>query len=263
MFSGKYTTVSTVIEKIYMDYGIEVPKSIVMEYIWETIGVISRPEILIPTVREVVINNYVGILPVDLYTFIGCREKTTKKPLLPNTGYYFNPTQELNVNSNTSVESTYNKIESNGILIDDISNAFISINCDIQSFFNKNDDNAYKYAITNNTIKVGIKNTVLELAYLAFPVWEDGTPMVPEDPKILRGIVDYIIEKVAFKLMLTDRLSERKWAYINQRSTWSLASAINRIKLPTVDIIEGIKNNQVRLLPKERVWSNGFNNLNS
>lgn len=263
MFSGKYTTVSTVIEKIYMDYGIEVPKSIVMEYIWESIGVISRPEILIPTVRDVEINNYIGNLPVDLYTFIGCREKSTKKPLLPNTGYYFNSSQESNVNSTVSTVSTYNKVEVDGILIDDISNAFISINCDIKNFFNKHNDNLYKYTITSNTIKVGIKNTILELAYLAFPVWEDGTPMVPEDPKILRGIVDYIIEKVAFKLMLMDRLSERKWAYINQRSTWSLASAINRIKLPTVDIIEGIKNNQVRLLPKEGLWNNGFSNLNN
>lgn len=263
MFSGKYTTVSTVIEKIYTDYGIEIPKSIVMEYIWEVIGVISRPEILIPVVRDVEINNHIGILPVDLYTFIGCREKSTKKPLRINTGFYWDSNINTSDDSSVSFITTYNKIEENGILIDDVLNAFISVNVNIKDFINGSIEEAYKYSIFANTIKIGIKNTVLEMAYLAFPVWEDNTPMVPEDPKILRGIVDYIVEKSAFKLMLTDRLSERKWMYINQRSTWSMASAINRIKLPSLDVIEGIKNHQIRLLPKGNAWEKGFNDLNT
>ncbi len=263
MFSGRYTTIANVLETIYRNYGIEVPKGDAMEFVWEAIGVFGRPEILVTDVKDVNIVDYKGTLPVEVYTFLGCRDKTTKIPLLPSTGSYilFNGNSSTGYSSN-SIITTYNKQYIDGILQDDVNNAFISVGYDLKDFIGSNDSSAYKYHIQNGSITVGIKDTVLEVAYLGFPVWEDGTPMIPEDPKVLRGIADYITEKVAFKMMLADKLSERKWKYIEEKTMWSTGSAINYLKIPTIDVMEGIKNHQFRIIPKGFMWNNGFETLN-
>lgn len=261
MFNNKYTHISTVLEKLYRDYGLEVPKSDAMEYIWENIGLMGRPEILVSDVKDVEIYEYKGMLPVELYSFLGCREKSTKIPLLPTRGRYGLTNNNYTPNYDVFY-STYNKVEENGALVDDINTSLVSTGYSLSDFLTSEGNSQYKYNVVNNTIFTSIKQTVLEVAFLGFPVWEDGTPMIPEDQKILRAIVNYIAERVAFKMMLTDRLSERKWGYIRDEAQWATGSAMNYMKLPSVDVMEGIKNQTIRLFPKQYVWENGFENLN-
>jgi len=261
MFSGRYTTISTVLENIYRNYGLEVPKSEAMEHVWEAIGVFGRPEVLIPDVADVEVVDYKGMLPSEMYMFLGCREKATKIPLLPSTGMYGVP-ESSSTSASVSYITTYNKEYTDGVLQDDIVTAFVSIGYDIKDFLRYSEQSDYRYTISKGAISTNLKNTTLEVAFLGFPVWEDGTPMIPEDAKVLRGIVDYIAEKIAFKMMLTDKLTERKWKFIEEKTLWSVSAAMNYLKLPTLAVMEGIKNQQIRLLPKGNAWENGFNTLN-
>lgn len=257
MFSGKYTHINNVIEQIYRNYGFEVSRDDAMEFVWEVIGIMGRPEILTTNVMDVIVDDYKGLLPADLYLFIGCREKVTKTPLRLNTNIY-GVNKNNSINYTEIIEKTINKIEDNGVLIDDIQNAYFSIGISIQDYFSKDYVDSYVYQISNSIIFTGLKKAVLEVAYLGFPVWKDNTPMIPEDPKIIRNIVDYIAEKVAFKLMLTDNLSERKWKFIEEKSTWSMGSAINYLKTPSLDLMQELKNNHLRLMPKANLWEEGF-----
>lgn len=261
MFSGRYTTVSNVIESIHRDFGIVVPKGDVMEFIWEAIGIMGRPEILIPGVKDVVVTDYTGYLPPEQYLLLGCREKSTGISLSPYVGTY---PLSGSKDSPTAVvaATTFIGVYENGVFQKELSDAFISLNVDLSSYLRWSDDSKYKYSVQNGVIRTGIQNTVLEVAYLGFPVWEDETPMVPEDPRVFRGIVNYIAEKVAFKMMLTDKLSERKWSYIQDKALWAMGSAANYLKLPTVEVMEGIKNRTIRIMPRNAMWENGFKNLN-
>lgn len=261
MFSGRYTTVSNVIETIYRNYGIMIPKGDVMEFIWEAIGVMGRPEILVPGVKDVVVTDYTGYLPPEQYMLLGCREKSTGIVLKPYVGTY--PLEStLSSPTSTVAETTFLGTYENGVFEKEVKEAFISLNVDISAYTKWSDDDRYKYSVKNGVIRIGIQNTTLEVAYLGFPVWEDDTPMVPEDPRVFRGIVDYITEKVAFRMMLSDKLSERKWGYIKENALWSMGSATNYLKLPTVEVMEGIKNRTIRIMPRNAMWENGFKNLN-
>ncbi len=245
---------------LYRDYGLEVSKSDAMEYVWEVIGLMGATNILVSDVSEVKIIDYKGYLPADLYIMTGCREKSTKIPLLPSTKRYgvyksgSNPT--YNQVYATTINGTYVDISN---FVSDIPTGFI----EPASSSSSEDGNPYVYSVKNGVINVGLRSTTLEVAYFGFPTWEDNTPMIPEDQRILRGVVDFIAEKVAFKLMLFDKLSERKWRYIEDKSLWSKGSAINYTKLPTVDVMEGLRRQTIRIVPKQSVWENGFNSLNT
>ncbi len=257
MFSGRYTHYSNVLEHIYREYGFEVDRNDVLEYIWDIIGIMGRPEILISDVKDVEIKDYKGSLPADLYFMVGCRDKKSKVVLRKNTSFYNN-----NIKQNSQgayYETAFNKVEENGVLINDtVINSFIIPNFDINEFFSDIYYSDYVYNINNGTIFTNINNVVLEVAYLGFPVWEDGTPMIPEDSKVLRAVVDYIAEKVAFKMMLTDRINERKWKFVEEKSLWSMSSAINYMKIPDYDLMESIRINSIRIIPRGNFHSSGF-----
>lgn len=124
-------------------------------------------------------------------------------------------------------------------------------------------DTKYTHQLSESYIFTGLSDVTIEIAYRAFLMWEDNTPKIPDDPKVVRMVTLFIAEKIAFRLMLQDKLSERKWGFIKDELEWATGSAQNRMKLPNEDEMESIKNTLMRLRPRPNQWSSGYRNMNT
>ena len=90
MFNGKYTHLNEILERVHRDFGFEeVFADEAKEWIWDCLGYFGRDEILTLMTDEVVISDNRGLLPSDIYKWVGCRDKLTKTPLLPTSDRFF------------------------------------------------------------------------------------------------------------------------------------------------------------------------------
>jgi hypothetical protein len=103
---------------------------------------------------------------------------------------------------------------------------------------------------------------LLELSYLAFPTDSRGLPMIPEDARYIKAIECYIIERISRKLWLNDKLSRDKYERLEQDWLWYVGSAQNAMLIPTLDEMESLKDQFVRLIPRLNEHNNHFKTLN-
>lgn len=265
MFNGKYTHVNEILERVRRDYAFEeVFIDEAKEWIWDCIGYFGRNEILVDSVQDVTISSWRGLLPTDLYKLKGCREKNTKISLLPTTDRYF--TSNLTTDTTLGeaiIQGQSINIESTGVgdnIVDSFTDPTIFV--EMVPTYKIDSSQKYNYYIQENYIYTGLENTTLEVSYLAFPMWEDYTPKIPDTPKVVRMVSLFIANKIAFKLMLQDKLSERKWQYIHDELDFAVGSARNEMVLPDEDEMENIRRMGMRLLPKPNRWEGGFKDLN-
>ena len=266
MFNGKYTHLNEILERVHRDFGFEeVFADEAKEWIWDCLGYFGRDEILTLMTDEVVISENRGLLPSDIYKWVGCRDKLTKTPLLPTSDRFF--TRDFPNLSNglgeaivqgTSIDITTTGLGDNLIEELDASTLFLEfvprINIESQA--------EYTYQIQNGYIWCGVNDITLEIAYVGLPIWDDNTPKIPDDPKVIRMVVYHIAERIAFKLWMQDKITERKYQYIADELSWAVGSAASRIKMPDEDMMESIKRMSMRLVPKPEQWKNAYREMN-
>jgi len=265
MFNGKYTHIREVLERVQRDFGFsDVYADEAKEWIWDCIGYFGRDEVLVPSIEDVVITDNRGLLPGDIYRFIGCRDAESKKPLLPTTDRYFsknfttyNALGEAIVQGQ-SINITTTGIGDNVVEQIDVPTTFIEFvpTIDLPSL------QEWTYSIDNGYIWCGVSNITLQVAYLGFPMWDDGTPKVPDDPKVMRMVVLHIATNIAVRLWLQDKMTETKKNWFQDELSWAVGSAQNRIKMVGEDGMESIKRSLHRLVPKPDQWKNGFREIN-
>ena len=268
MFNHKYTHINDIMERVHRDYGLEgVYSDEVKEWVWDCIGYFGRNEVFIAPIADIDIKDNRGLLPTDMYSFIGCREKYNMTPLLPSTDRYFR--NNLSASATTVLGEAIVQGESLNWTVSGVGDNIVTqiddptIFAEFVPTYNIDVNPTYVYHLQENYIFTGISDTTIEVAYYAFPMWEDYTPKIPDDPKVVRMVVLFIAEKLAMKLMLQDKLSERKWMYIKDELEFATASASNRIKMPDEDTMESIRRNQMRLRPRPNQWAAGFRDLNT
>ena len=227
MFNGKYTHINEILERVRRDYAFEeVFMDEAKEWVWDCIGYFGRDEILVDSTQEVTITSWRGILPTDLFKFKGCREKDTKISLLPTTDRYFlNNLESDSTLGEAIIQGQSIDLESTGVgdnIVTSIDEPTIYV--EFVPTYKVDNIQKYTYLLQENYIYTGLEETTLEVNYVAFPMWEDYTPKIPDDPKVIRMVTLHIANKIAFKLMLQDKLSERKWQYIHDELDFGVVS---------------------------------------
>ena len=120
---------------------------------------------------------------------------------------------------------------------------------------------SYVYRIQGNYIFCGIENTTLQISYKAFPIWEDFTPMIPNDEKYIRMCKSHLAYMNANRLFLNDKLAENKLNRIEQDYLFNIGSARSASIMPSMNQMENIKRMRMRLLPKPSQFDTGFRYL--
>lgn len=263
MFYGRYTHINEILEKVRDEFGFEdVPIDSAMEHVWMAMGKIGVKDILEDCDEEISITDGRGIMPSNVMYIEGIREQDSQLVLVPSKDIFISPNSSISTSDRTYIAGytvtgasddigTEAELEPNYAYVENYSNA---------SSFEYGDTIGYQ--IRGDYIFCEIDSCTLEIKYKGFPIWEDNTPKIPDDAKFIDFIVDYIGEKIAKKLYLSDRLSRDKFEMISRDRMWSQGASRNRILTPDETTMEMIRRMQQRLIPKPEQFSTGFKYLN-
>lgn len=226
--SGKYTTVERVLERVHSDYGLQfhIPFGDALEWIGDAIdliGVIYSYEKKISD--PIVISDYKGTLPCDVHQVEQVRMTDTKEYLVEST-------------------ATFHKAHDE--------------NYDTKDNYSFND-----YIIEGNYIKTNFEEGEVEVAYLAFPTDDRGYPKIPEDTRYIRAVIASVAEKIAFRQLGANAISERFYERINQKKSFYFKGAVSYSHQLSIDQAESMKNYMQRLVKHPNMHGSGFKYFNT
>jgi hypothetical protein len=103
----------------------------------------------------------------------------------------------------------------------------------------------------------------LNISYLAVPVDEDGDILIPDDETVKEALTHYVLYKywLAKDLMKEEGATQRVSFHLSMWSTLS-KKALN-LNLPELSVLENIKNQRNRLVPRTRAFDGLFGGLSS
>lgn len=226
--NGKYTEINEIMERIHRDYGFsDINKDEVAEWIWDIVGLIGACEPYVDTPAVITIEDFRGKLPADMYSILSVRDTTNYIELRPTVDNYHL----------SDDKSAYAYVE----LDADIDPATgIAYNTTVYS---DSYPEYYVYKLQGNYIYVGYETGEVEMMYKKFPVNLDtGLPLIPDDPKYIAAVVAFCATKIAFKMLLKDLLTERKYNIIEQQSLFASGAARNKALIPDPHKMETIRN---------------------
>lgn len=203
MLKQGYTKIERIVENIIRDTGFstEINWIDVIEWIYIASELIGVKNAYILKTEIIPIEDYRGLLPEDFHLIQQVRESTSNLPMRCNGGQFF-----------LSEESRDN------FLLSDLS-----------------------YQVNHDYIFTSFKNGNIELAYYAFPVDENGLPLVPDDVMYIRAIEAYITERIARKLMIQNKIDINKYRMLEQDWLFYVNSARTKDALMTIDQAESLR----------------------
>jgi len=99
------------------------------------------------------------------------------------------------------------------------------------------------YKIVGNTIWVNTnQDTVVRLAYRRFPIWDDLTPKIPDDPKVIRMCADFIAFQHATKLWVHGEINRDVFSWVETQYYHSVGAARNKARIASLGKMEELKN---------------------
>lgn len=119
------------------------------------------------------------------------------------------------------------------------------------------------FTINNNYITFDIKEGKACMAYWAFPLDEEGFPLVPDDVKYKRAIASYLQMKIDYILWRQDTLTDKVYMKSEEDWRWNVASAASHIKMPDVAQMESLRRQMTKMIVRTEDFRTGFSAVNS
>lgn len=278
MLNGKYCTIKTILDEVYRDndYDIEVPWQDSVEWIYDAMEKIRVPAQYIGRKARILVQDFRAILPCDYHrevqvagSFGGCnpfpmRDATnTFHPSLMDCEWddaWRDLAATATDNSTAQMDPIGEDIAGNPVyeLFLQGDNFAINKNSVVN---NSNIATDATYKINENYIFTNFKDGYIYMSYYAFPVDEDGYPLIPEDQKYKEAVKAYVRLKIDYKLWRKNRISESIYSESKQQWAWAVGQAQNGARIPSIAKMEGIKNGQLKLVQNKFHYNNFFNNL--
>lgn len=255
--NGKYVGKEYIIKKIYDLYKFKIDENLVHELVWDFMSLLAIPNSYIDATKVIDIKGQKGSLPIDFYQLMngGVREYYSKIPMRVSTNIFYkedgNEARHETVTTSDVIgvtTETGGETE-NTVLI----NPAEGVASELE----------YTYKINNYYIFVNFDEGKVEIAYKSFPIDEKGFPLVPDDAFFIQAMVDFITERYAFGLMLSERLSENKYNYIAKESYFSRGQVQGYAKMPSKDMMENMRQRSSMLLKNGEAHLSSFKYSNS
>lgn len=215
IWNGKYKSIKHIIEKVYRDNKAILKLDLydAIEWAGECIELIGSPIQLLDKYECIKIEEFKGKLPCDLYLLLGTRE-------------------EHGMAMRYSTDSFHHAKACKNI------NSCCNLNCDLI------------YTINDDYMFTSFKEGTVELAYKAIPTDSEGFPLIPDDIKFVKAVQMYITERLYWQALATGKIQQYMYERVDRERDWYIAAAQSRGNMPSVDAMESIKNNWIRLIPK-------------
>jgi hypothetical protein len=229
IWNGKYVTVKPIIEKVYRDMQMvdQLNLGDAVEWIGEAIEFIGAPMTLKEKVELISICQRKGRLPIDVHYILSCRASSVTLEDCPTS---FSPMRY-------STDIFHHSCSEN-----------IDCNCISDLTYKVNDD----YIFPN------FDEGTIQIAYKALPICKDGFPLIPDDVKFRNAVAYHIMWKLAFIKLMSGKITQSAYQIIERDRDWYMGAAQTRGNTPSVDFMESIKNNWLRLIKKINQQSDGF-----
>ena len=245
-----------VIEKMQRDTGFtQFYEEECKEWLWEVMSIIGLSSLLVDIEEEVTIEDYRGILPINLESILGIKNKADNTPLIQELGIYSNTlpsTQDPTVTRVVSDGVSYTSVD--GSIIPDLSHTMVDTIRPTTSNYG-----CFRYDIKGHYIYIdGMKDGTIIISYKAFPI-EDNAPVIPNDAKILEMCALYIASKIAKRLMYKGELSPGIADKIDQEYMFYAKSARIKALTPDYNMMEAMKM-RMGLIPDTSRFLRGFSN---
>jgi hypothetical protein len=226
--TGKYISINYILENYYRNFRFLGTMDFydAMEYVWSAMNLINVPQEYIDKLDCIKVENFKGELPCDLHQIIQCREYTQKIPMRYSTDSFHSP-----------------------------------MHCNNSPDLDVNSDLTYK--LNDSVIFTSFKEGTVEMAYLAFPVDEEGYPMIPDNEKFVKAITSYLAERKGFQLYMEGKLDAQRYGKLEKEWLFYVGAAQAAAKMPSIDQMESLKNQWLRLIPNIERHNRGFRDLGS
>lgn len=242
IFNGKYTSIYEIILSAYRDSGMDQQINIAdaVEWAGEAIELIGGAYQLEDKIEVLLIDCFKTKLPCELH--------------------YINGVKGLIKSDAAEIEECEFSISSFTPMIysSDIYHRYIIPNNSTNSIVNRN----LTYKVNDDYLFTNFEKGFIALSYKAVPVDNDGFPKIPDDIKFKNAVKYHIMWKLALLNLKTNKVSSEYYRIIERDRDWYIGAAQTRSHMPSMDMMESIKNNWIRLIPKINQHRDGFKSAN-
>lgn len=113
-------------------------------------------------------------------------------------------------------------------------------------------------------IKTSFKDGYVCIAYVGQPLDDRGFPMIPDEVSYIEAIKRYITYKVKYSEFLQGHLPGNIYMKLEDDWHWYCKQARNKMTMPkSVDDLQNLKDQHIRLLPKPNRYHRFFGHLHS
>lgn len=116
----------------------------------------------------------------------------------------------------------------------------------------------YTYIFKGDYIITNFKEGRVDMQYWAYPLDSEGYPLIPDEEYMIEAVKWYLIYKLDYKKWRQDLISEKVFRDSEQQYLFYIRAASSQAKIPSIDKMESIKNQMLRLYPKINFHSQGF-----
>ena len=119
------------------------------------------------------------------------------------------------------------------------------------------------FTINNNYLTFDIKEGKVCMAYYAFPLDDEGFPLVPDDVKYKRACSSYLQLKMDYILWRQGMLSDKVYMKSEEDWKWDVASASSHIKMPDVNQAESLRRQLTKMVVRNEDFRTAFSTINT
>lgn len=222
---AKYKSVKSLIAKVYRDLNLtdEDRWPAIIEWAGEALSLIGAYAQFVPKTAYLTVSKYRTELPCDFY-----------KPI---------------------------QISFNNIALIEAKGSFDTTEECSDCGMNSKSTHTFVYTINDSYIHTNF-NGELCLSYLAIPVDDDGYPLVPDDAAFDEALYYYVVMKLSFPDFISGKMDPRIYNQLEDTWNYKCMAARGAANMPTVDGLESLKNQWVRLIPDIVRHKDFFKNLN-
>ena len=202
----------------------------VVNYTYHFLRIVGAPRLFVDKVEEIKVENYRAKLPCDFIEVIQIRDI--------NGNPFLYTTDNFHESTNKTPQNQYK--------------------CYIDNFQYQN----LTYKIQGNVIFTSVKDCIIEIAYKALVVDEDGFPMLPDNSPFIKALEAYIKVQQFTILFDTGKISGQVLQNAQQEYAWAVGQAESDLHRMNVDQMQSFTNLWNTLLPRVNEHRNGFKTMN-
>jgi len=265
--NGKLISVNEVINNVlrdnqYKNQQFEVGSFV--EWANEACDLIGVPYNLINDYAIIDIENHKGFIPCNLHTLDQAMVLTKNGVIVPMRGST-STTHPWNIN-NINDYPLVNPVQPVGF--DPNGNPIINFN---------NYDNAITKGLINNLpytlrdITYNVQGNYIFTSfkdgaqvimfYKAFPVDQEGYPLIPDDISFKQAVQSYIRLKVDYLLWRRNIIARDVFEYSEREWMWYVGQAKTKALTPNYDMMESWKNQHLTLMPRINEQARNFEGI--